>query len=290
MALDGDGNPVVAYSVESDAVRVMHCNDPDCAGNDESITLHDDLTEAPSLVLDGAGNPVVAYHVVTGAPFKTGAVRVMHCNDEDCSGGGEPVVTVDGTGTWPSLRLDSMGGPVLAYYSGGATGDLEVMHCDDPNCAGGDSPVTIDGTNNTGFEPSLLLDGGLPLVTYHDQTNGDLRLLRCDDPGCTGGNDFTTTLDTTGDAGEFSSPVIDSLGNPAITYDAGSSLKIIRCSDSGCKGIPTPTPPPPVGGVTDLPASQAGSASDGAQTVAVIGAGLALTAVVAAAWRVKRAR
>jgi hypothetical protein len=285
MALDGDGNPVIAYSIESDEVRIMHCNDEDCAGNDESITLHDDLTEAPSLVLDGDGNPVVAYHIITGPQFKAGAIRVMHCNDEDCSGGGESFTTPDGTGTWPSLRLDATGKPVLAYYSGGMSGDLEVMHCDDESCSGAEIATTVDATNNTGFQPSLLLDGGNPLVTYHDQTNGDLKLLRCDDPNCTGGNDFTTTLDATGDAGEFSSPVLDGFGNPAITYDVGSSLKIIRCTDFGCKGIPTPTPPSPVGGIAELPdvSSRAGRSSD--VTVAIVGGAVVVSAAAVTLWR-----
>ena len=299
MALDASGYPVIAYAILSGSLRIMRCNDPNCTGGDESITVHDNLVAAPSIALDAAGNPVVAYYVRTGVNYSNGVLRLMHCNDPNCAGGNESVTTPDANGTWPSMRLDAAGNPVIAYYSGATTGDLKIMHCDDANCAGANESVTIpDATGSVGLQPSLVLDAGNPVVTYRDETNGALKLLRCDDPDCAAGGDLVVEIDTAGDVGSNSSLVLDAAGYPAASYDAGSDLALVRCTDAKCKGVlPTPTPDPAVGGIAELPdvpsaslQHEGSSPADMVVLAAVIVAVAAFTFAAVRVWRPSRPR
>ncbi len=248
IAIDAAGNPVIAYApwAPLTEIRIMHCNDPNCAGDDESITIHDSLAASPSLKLDAAGNPVVAYYRSATQIFSTGTLRVMHCNDPDCAGGGETTTSPEpATGVTPSLQLDAAGNPVIAYYTGASTRDLKVMHCNDANCAGANESVTTpDSAGDVGSQPSLALNGGNPVVTYRDGDNSNLRLLYCNDPNCANGNDTVVPLDAALASGENSSVVVDGSGLPVITYDAGTDLRLLRCGDADCAET--------VGGLSEL--------------------------------------
>jgi hypothetical protein len=196
--LDASGNPVVSYIV-SGALRILHCNDPNCFGTDDSVTSPDATLSSTgqftSLLLDGAGNPVVSYHT-----FGSDDLKVLHCNDPNCSPGGESITSHDTagiSGKGSSLALDAHGNPVVSYYD--QTGArLRVMTCNDPNCAGGDETFFsyMEPTDNVGLYTSLELDAkGRPVVAFHDLTDEDLKLLHCvtrtcldtsddDDDGC----------------------------------------------------------------------------------------------------------
>jgi len=270
LAIDPSGNAVIAYSPPFE-IRVLHCNDASCAGGDESITTHGTAVAAPSLALDAAGNPVVAYYAA-GASFSTGTLRVMHCNDPACAGGDESVTAPGGDpGITPSLALDALGRPVIAYYTGATTRDLKLMRCNDANCAGGnESTITLDADGDVGVQPALLLHNGNPVVTYRDETNGDLKLLRCFDPNCAGGNDPIVSLDTASDSGKNSSPTIDAAGNLAVSYDAGAELRLLRCGTDTCIES--------VGGIAAAPAIARSQGGGSVWLVAVIAlaAGVAL--------------
>ncbi len=85
IALDAAGNPVVSYHADDGGnLKLLHCNDPSCAGGDESIASPDTagvVGEHSSLELDASGYPVVSYYDATN-----GDLRILHCTDPNCSG------------------------------------------------------------------------------------------------------------------------------------------------------------------------------------------------------------
>lgn len=82
LELDASGYPVVIYWDQTNGdLKLLHCNDPNCAGGDESITSPDttgDVGRFTSLERDANGYPVVSYWDVT-----TGFLKILHCNDLD---------------------------------------------------------------------------------------------------------------------------------------------------------------------------------------------------------------
>jgi hypothetical protein len=221
----------------------------------------------------------VAYYVFASpGNDDSGTLRVMHCNDPNCADANESVTTPDASpGITPSLALDALGRPVIAYHTGPTTRDLKVMHCDDVNCAGQNESITTpDSAGDVGRDPALMLVGGNPIVTYRDETNGDLKLLACNDLDCAGGDDFIKPLDTAIDSGKNSAPTTDPMLHTAITYDAGADLRLIRCGETTCVES--------VGGLAGAPAIVApqGGSHGGLIVLAVLAAG---GIALAGAWR-----
>jgi hypothetical protein len=246
LVLDAAGNPVVSYrDVGNGDLKVLHCNDANCAGGDESVETVDSAGNvgiSTSLALDAAGNPVVSYY--EGINFD---LKLLHCNDPNCAGGSESILTVDSDNdvghspTWPpalELALDAAGDPVVSYHHWGSSLDLKVLHCNDPNCAGGDESIlTVDSEGDVGRVSSLRLDGaGNPVISYYDWGDGDLKLLHCNDPNCAGGDESILTLDTEGDVGYDPSLALDAAGNPVVSYwnYDDDDLKLLHCNDPNC--------------------------------------------------------
>lgn len=134
IVLDGSGNPVISYagSLLYDDMKVMHCNDPACAGGNESITMKD-LSENSdsftSIVLNGAGNPQIAYY-----DDAVHLLKLYNCNDANCNSG--TIVPLDpspNAGLSPSMVRDASGYPVISYYDVGSH-KLKVLHCGDATC------------------------------------------------------------------------------------------------------------------------------------------------------------
>jgi len=238
LALDASGNPVVSSQDFFDGdLKVLHCDDPNCVGGNESITSPDtagDVGWYTSLALDARGNPVVSYYDLTN-----GDLKVLHCNDANCAGGNESMTSPDtrgDVGAFTSLVLDASGNPVVSYHDG-TNGNLKVLHCNDANCAGGNESITSpDTAGNVGMFTSLVLDGsGRPVVSYYDYTNGDLKVLHCLNANCSGAN-IIPAPDTAGDVGTHTALVLDADGYPVVTYfDATQSrVKVLHCGDAVC--------------------------------------------------------
>ena len=251
------------------------------------------------MALDASGNPVISYASVLGL---TEGVKLLHCNDPDCSGGGESaeVVDPDDIFDWTSLQLDAAGNPVISYHDSLFT-SLKVAHCNDPNCAGGNESIQVHDTDgDVGSYNSLALDAaGNPVVSYQDSTNGDLIVMHCNDADCAGDDENIQTADEFGGTGFYTSLELDAAGNPVISYSCHTSppnipnqcpaLKVLHCTDAKCAAEP-------VGGVAEL-APVAGEAleaagSRGLSTGIVIGvvalAAAAFVAAGAAVWQAKR--
>ena len=131
------GNPVLSYQDRTNlgdwSLRVLHCNDPLCSGNDESITTPaiGDITGLfTSLVLDGAGNTIVTYI------GPDNHLSVLRCDDANCAPGGDTIVWPLGLqGYGPhGLVLDSVGNPVVGFWLPLGE-DLALFDCATPTCA-----------------------------------------------------------------------------------------------------------------------------------------------------------
>ena len=243
LAIGTDGNPVMSvYSGADDGdVSVTPCNDPSCAGNNETGNFIDgpgSVGRSPSIAIGTNGNPVVSYYDVTN-----GNLKVARCNDRACAGSNETVSTVDSNaadiGQSSSIAIGTNGNPVVSYFDV-TNGNLKVARCNDPACAGGNETIsTVDSTGNVGQFSSLAIGrNGNPVIGYYDITNGNLKVAHCNDRACAGGNETRTAVDRTGDVGQFSSLAIGLDGNPAIGYyDAtNANLKVARCNDPACAG------------------------------------------------------
>ncbi len=240
LALDGSGNPVVSYRDFTNLdLKVLHCGNANCTSGN-SITSPDtggDVGWMTSLVLDSSGYPVVSYYDNTNFYLK-----VLHCDDANCSGDESGNISSPVTGLWAgeysSLALDSSGNPVVSYHQ--PLIGLKVLHCDDPKCAGDESGnISLpDAGSRVGEFTSLALDGsGNPVVSYTESfPNYDLKVLHCDDPKCAGDESGNiSSPDTGGDVGRDISLALDSSGNPVVSY-SGGGLKVLHCDDPKCAG------------------------------------------------------
>ncbi len=246
LALDADGYPVVSYyDATNDDLKLLHCNDANCAGGDESIESVDtegNVGQYTSLALDADGYPVVSYYDATNDDLK-----LLHCNDANCAGGDESIVSVDTegfVGADNSLALDADGYPVVSYYDV-IKGDPKLLHCNDANCTGGDESIeSVDTEGNVGWYTSLALDAdGYPVVSYYDVDNGDLKVAHCNDANCTGGDESIVSVDTEGDrVGSFSSLVLDADGYPVVSYyhETNADLKVAHCINADCRSQVAP--------------------------------------------------
>jgi len=245
LELDSLGYPVVSYYEGGipGNLKLLHCNDPNCTGGDEFIETIDtlgDVGDNTSLVLS-AGNPVISYF-----HLDDGDMKLIHCDDPNCTGG-ETASVVDAgvtTGWFTSIELDSAGNPVVSYYTD-EFDDLKIAHCNDPACVGGDESITVpDSASSVGKRTSLELDlSGNPVVSYVDEDLNYLKILHCDDVDCAGSKSIEIA-DTSVDWDQYTSLELDSSGNPVVSYHTTSGdLKILHCTDpdcSGAKSIQTP--------------------------------------------------
>ena len=245
LVLDAAGNPVISYKGDAPfpnkTISILHCNDPDCDGFDESITspetdLTNDRSGHTSIALDGSGNPVVSYlYEGFGGPD---AVRIMHCNDPDCAGDDESITAYEiltvSQFSSTSLVLNSAGNPVVAWGEVG----VWVLSCDDPNCDGtGESPVLIDKTRLVGG-PSLLLDeNDIPMVAFSNSRQSTI--VRCGNQTCSSGNSISVLGLDIGSNWDFgrTAAALDALGNPVISFSDRHNINLAHCYESTCGNV-----------------------------------------------------
>jgi hypothetical protein len=249
MQLDAAGNPVIAYEagVPPLGLRLLHCNDPDCGGGDETVNIVEDPGGPwASLALDSNGFPVIAHY-----EWVTQDLRLTHCNDPACAGGDEYSTSLRETPTLtvkyydPSLVLDAADRPAITYVVTDALAShLMVMHCDDPDCdGGGESIVAVADNTAGGPVPSLTLDpSGYPVIAYSDESKNthdlqtNLVLARCTDADCANADRSLVNVDPNERVSWDPSLVLDAAGLPVIAYVGyrHEQLKLARCDDAAC--------------------------------------------------------
>jgi len=138
LVLDTAGNPVVSYfDFSSSDLKLVHCDDPNCARDESSNIAILDTTGVvgsyTSLVLSHEGNPVISYY-----DSSNGDLKLLYCDDPNCKGDESGNISVEDSsgdvGLHTSLVLDSTGNPIVSYYDF-TNGDLKLLYCTSPTCS-----------------------------------------------------------------------------------------------------------------------------------------------------------
>jgi hypothetical protein len=194
IAIGADGFPVISYGDGSHDLKVVKCNDPACAGGDESISVVDapegvQVGEYTSIAVGADGFPVISYYDRTA-----GALRVAKCNDAACAGSDEIISIVDDSvnqaGIDTSITIGADGLPIISYYAQTifTNGFLRTAKCNDLACSGGDEIIqTVDdpASGVVGTYTSIAIGSdGLPVVSYRDHLAGTLKVVHCGTSKC----------------------------------------------------------------------------------------------------------
>jgi hypothetical protein len=85
MQLDGNGNPVIAYTqviYPQSYVKLLHCGDADCSAGNVTSTVDPSGSGGGlvSLELDSKGNPVISHY-----DFVATSLKLIHCWTPTCN-------------------------------------------------------------------------------------------------------------------------------------------------------------------------------------------------------------
>lgn len=249
ITIGDDGLPVISYfDSTNNALKVAKCNDLACTGGDEIITTIDNSGNAgrySSIAIGSDGLPVISYSgAITVGTILDYSLKVVKCNDAECTGRDESITTVDDAGSVgvsSSIAIGADGLPVVSYRDN-TSGSLKIAKCNDPACSGGDESITAvdDPANAVGGYTSITIGvDGLPVISYQDFTAGVLKVAKCNDLACSGGDEMISTVDASStDSGYWTSITIGVDGFPIISYHdaAFGTLKIAKCNDLACSG------------------------------------------------------
>lgn len=246
LALDPDGNPVVAYwDQASKALKLLACTNPDCSGDQQATTVATRValgSDDVALTLDAEGHPIIGYY-----DDDNDTIEIVRCSDPTCTGATErnrPVGALGGGGEWMmAMVLDADGFPVIAY-SDGTDNRLELLRCRDAACASAASPVSI---GSPGDHVDLALDDGdRPIVAYAPSGDERLTVVRCSTADCGAG----LSTERPGPAGEpasFVTLALDGGQRPVLAWNNVNSinldndLRLVRCTTVDCSGAQTTT-------------------------------------------------
>ncbi len=238
--LDVSGKPVISYYDEANGdLKLLHCGDAMCSNGN---TITSPLTTGntgwdTSLQLDVNGNPVISFYDLTADVMK-----LMHCNNANCSGV-NPVNAPDILSKRAtSMALDAAGNPVIAS-EGQADQGLRVVHCGDATCSANNSITSPDFPVFPGQADirgtSLVLDiSGNPVVSFYRADKVQLKVLHCADANCSSAANTLTVLDPGSQESDHRSTslTLDANGNPVLAYQdlANQALKVLHCGNASC--------------------------------------------------------
>ena len=123
VVVDNSDRPVISLA-DSDGLSLIICSDSQCTTSTRRAV--DSAQLSSDLQVDMNGNAVLAYR-------RSGTVRLARCQDQGCENLSVEVVD-EATGRPPSLVLDSVGNPVIAYGNN-TLGISKLARCDNLNCS-----------------------------------------------------------------------------------------------------------------------------------------------------------
>jgi len=240
IAIGSDGLPVIAHHDETAfSLKLVKCNDPACAGGDETLTVvldnANNVGNDPDLAIAPNGFPAICHY-----DFTTGNLLFTVCPNAACTG--SSTVTVDASandvGRECSLAYAADGYPRISYYDQ-TSGLLMLARCQSSSC--GSKVITdLDGYmpgEDVGRYSSLAIGADSALaISYQDVTNNALRFIKCDDDACSTGWSIAHLDDDPDTLGAYTSLAIGADGNPVIAYFVGptGAVKVLKCDDPAC--------------------------------------------------------
>ncbi|MBX2885391.1 MAG: hypothetical protein KTR32_35880 [Granulosicoccus sp.] len=121
IAVNASNEPVLSF--DNGDLTVLQCSDANC--ENASTRVIDKASVAADMELDDNGFPVLAFR-------KSGTIRLARCHDAECATLSVEIVD-EATGRIPSLTLDALSHPVIAY-SNDQVGTLKLAVCGNPSC------------------------------------------------------------------------------------------------------------------------------------------------------------
>jgi hypothetical protein len=178
-----DGLGLISSYAAGGGVVVSHCNAADCAAVDLTATF--DATagvgQYTSIAIGTDGLPLISYY--DAATFD---LKVAHCDNISCSGGGITATTLDAAGDvgqYTSITIGADGLGLISYYDV-TNGDLKIAHCANTDCTAA-TISKLDTAGDVGRYTSITIGAdGLGLISYYDDTNGDLKVAHCSNVLC----------------------------------------------------------------------------------------------------------
>jgi hypothetical protein len=173
IALDSSGNPIVTWNENdgtSNNIYVKKWNGTTWVSLGEHLDLNKNAeAKTPSIVLDSSGNPIVTWTESDGVTYN---IYVKKWNGTTwVSLGGVldfnyPLDQQDAVE--PSIVIDSIGNPIVAWREGGTTLDIYVKKWNGTTWVSLGGHLDFDVSKNTSL-PAIAIDAsGNPIVTWQE--------------------------------------------------------------------------------------------------------------------------
>jgi len=183
LALDSNGNPMIAYySVTDSSLRYLYCvSSVTCSSG---LQLGGELDnsaavgEYVSMKLNSSGFPVISYFDASANDLK-----LIVCTDVQCNT--KVVVTLDSAGnvgSFTSLALDSNDHPVISYNDI-SNEAMKVVICGDAVCSSGNTSRSFYALGGITASSVSLTNQDFPVASFVDSI-GRMYLLTCVDILC----------------------------------------------------------------------------------------------------------
>jgi hypothetical protein len=238
-----NNQPAISYyDATARDLRILRCTDAAC--NNSVISQLDTgpsfVGEYTSIAIPADNFPVVSYFDNTNKSLK-----VLKCNDADCLGANESIVTVDDpvnqVGFDSAIVIGADGLPLISYADLTA-GTLKVAKCGNASCSAGNVISTLAGStaDRVGeFSAIAIGNDGLPIISFYATTATALRIIKCNDAACTGGDESMLTLDDDAAVGRDSAIAVPADGIPVLSYydQTRRVLRVGKCTSSACTAI-----------------------------------------------------